>query len=186
MSRFSSWLERILNWLRGQRKTAADTPKPDPIPAPQPTPQPVQPTVPDGAVWPGVAAPDFCAHGVPGEDAYRMEKLDTAKAAGSNCLKIKASYGMSNELAIHLLKYESEVEPGKFLTTDGWFFRAQRNWGVTRWVHELGTPSGADWERWAWLVKAYTPQELLFTASAATAADVVAKIRATGKTLVLT
>jgi hypothetical protein len=127
-------------------------------------------------LWPSVAAPDFLQHGTSGEDEYRSAKVSAAKAAGVNCLRINASYGMSDEIAMHLLAFEHPNRAGYYLTTENWFFIAEGR-GVTRWIHDLGTPSMSEAERWLYLTKSgkYAGR-LQLTCSSATAVDVLARL----------
>jgi hypothetical protein len=130
------------------------------------------------AKWPAHHCAKFFVHGQAGEDDVRLNAFSAARAAGRDCIECVADFGMSDELGMHLLKLQHPDIPGYYLRelllkqrTDGWFFKAQRA-GITRWVHDLGTPSMAQAQRWWYLVKDYSAAELQLCISGATAPEV--------------
>ena len=144
------------------------------------------PAVTNAALWPHFRADDFFQHGNPNENAYREQAIVSGKATG--CLRVKASYGMGDELGMtvpkgkaemHLLPLEHPDKPGYYLKADGWFFKAEAG-GVTRWIHDMGAPSMADAKRWLWLTKSpYYQNRLQYLVAANAAPEVVAYIRET-------
>lgn len=139
--------------------------------------------LPSGKLWAAQAAPDFFQHGNPGENAYRDAAVTAGAATG--CLRVRADFGMGDELAMHLLALEHPNNPGYYLEQDGWFFQAERR-GVTRWVHDLGTPTMAQAERWLWLNK--SPRldgRLQYVVSASTSRDVVDRVKTSGREVVI-
>ena len=124
--------------------------------------------------WPAYRCQNFFIHGEVNEDKVRYDAIAAARASGLDCIECDASFGMSDELGMHLLKLQHPDIPGYYLRpqkTDGWFFRGQRA-GVTRWIHWLGSPTLAQAQRWWFLVKDYTAEELQLKISSATAANV--------------
>ncbi len=129
-------------------------------------------------LWPNVSAPDFLQHGRSGEDSYRSAKVSAANAAGVNCLRVNANYSLSDETAMHLLALEHPSKPGYYLDAENWFFISERR-GVTRWIHDLGTPSRSQADRWLYLVKSSKyAGRLQLMCSGATALDVLARLSA--------
>jgi len=145
MSWVSSWIDSLANWWKSMWSDDGD---PDPTPGPTPEPDP-QPT-PSGELWLCYPAPEFFQHGTSSENEYRQAAIDAARESG--CILCNASFGMDNELAMHLLALEHPDRPGYYLEGDGWFFKAQRA-NVPKWVHYLGAPALADAKRWCWLTK---------------------------------
>lgn len=128
--------------------------------------------------WPALRCANFFIHGDPSENTIREKAFSDARAAGLDCIECDADFNMSDELGMHLLKLQHPDITGYYLRvllarqrTDGWFFKGQRA-GIVRWIHWLGTPNMAQAERWLFLVKDYTTDELQLKISSATAADV--------------
>jgi hypothetical protein len=142
-----------------------------------------QPT--SAAAWPSCRADDFFQHGNPNENNYRQQAINAARAAGLDCIRCQVDYGMGDELAMHLLALEHPNQPGYYLEQDSWFFQAERQ-GITRWIYDLGTPDMAGAERWLWLTK--SPRynnRLQLLCTAATPADVRAKLKASGREVIV-
>ncbi len=139
------------------------------------------PPAPSAAAWPAQRADAFFQHGNPTENNYRQAAISAARAAGLDCIRCKVDYGMGDELAMHLLALEHPNQPGYYLKADSWFFQAERQ-GVTRWIYDLGTPEMRGAERWLWLTKSsFYDARLQWMVTAATPADVLAKLRASGR-----
>jgi hypothetical protein len=137
----------------------------------------LQPLVQPAAAWQAYRADDFFQHGRAGENDYRTSALNAAQAAGLDCIRCRVSFGMSDELGMHLVKLEHPERPGYFLGRDGWFFQA-RQWNVTRWQHDLGTPSQEQVVRWLWLTKSYTKDELQYIVTRATPQEAINLLKA--------
>lgn len=147
------------------------------------TPPPAPP--PSAVAWPAQRADDFFQHGNPNENNYRQQAINAARAAGLDCIRCRVDYGMGDELAMHLLALEHPNQPGYYLEQDSWFFQAERQ-GITRWIYDLGTPDMAGAERWLWLTK--SPRynnRLQLLCTAATPADVLAKLKASGRDVIV-
>jgi hypothetical protein len=153
-------------------------PKPTPTPTPPtPTPEPHPVPAPSGSAWPSLSAPSFFQHGNEDENTYRQRAINATRTNKLDCIRCRADFGMGDELAMHLLALEHPSKPGYYLEQDSWFFQAERQ-GVTRWIHDLGTPTMAQAERWLWLTKSpYYKGRLQYLCSKATAADVIAKLK---------
>jgi hypothetical protein len=98
----------------------------------KPAAQPEQP-----AAWDAYPAPAFFQHGTPEENTYRQAKIAEAKAAGKNALAVNLETIPGPELAIHLLRYYSNVDHGKTLP-NSWHNQALAA-GITKWRINLDT-----------------------------------------------
>jgi len=138
------------------------------------------PVVPVGTLWNHYVAPDFLQHGTDSENEYRQNAITAASSSGLNCIRLNASFGMSDELAIHLIALEHPQRAGYYNEQDNWYFKA-RSAGITRWIHDLGTPTVEQSKRWAYLTKSpYYKTSLQLVVSANTLRESVAQLKLAG------
>lgn len=111
-------------------------------------------TTADVAQWPSYFAPDFFQHGNSGEEAYRSAAVSAARAQGLSCLYIECSSPPNDEVAMHLMHFESPVRPGYFLGDENWYNKAAAQ-GISRYIFDIGNADSSTIARWKYLTKAY-------------------------------
>lgn len=172
MSKLSNLFERIGSWFRRLFRKKEDKP------SAQTKEKPVETASATGVVWKSHRADTFFQHGNPNENTYRQNAISAALAAGLDCIRCNVSYGMDDELAMHLLALEHPNERGYYLIEDSWFFKAERQ-GVKRWVYDMGTATSSGADRWLYLTKSpYYKERLQYVVSRQTPKDVVEKLAA--------
>lgn len=133
--------------------------------------------------WPHVYCADYSAHNVDGENERRQAAHDAAAANGTRCVRFDFAE-MTNELAIHIFKGSLE-KPGHFLQQDSWYWKGRNSGQVTRWQLFIPNCTPARADRALYLVGQNDKTDMQFVVPSATAADVLAKLRATGKDVVI-
>ena len=104
--------------------------------------------------WPAYYAPKYFQHGTSDEEAYRSAAIAAASAQGLDCISLDCPSPPGDELAMHLMHFESPVVPGYFLGEENWYNRAMVR-GIGRYIFNIGNANSATIARWLYLTKAY-------------------------------